>query len=104
MAKHILYDAVVTINGVTLTDHARKITFSVGTNKPPAAAMGEVQDYSLPGTLMIKPIVIEYYQDYAASNVYITHRTIWDRSEEHTSELQSHSFISYAVFCLKKKK
>ena len=28
---------------------------------------------------------------------------IVDRSEEHTSELQSHSFISYAVFCLKKK-
>src|ERR1051326_2216438 len=26
-----------------------------------------------------------------------------DRSEEHTSELQSHSFISYAVFCFKKK-
>ncbi len=26
------------------------------------------------------------------------------RSEEHTSELQSHSLISYAVFCLKKKK
>src|ERR1051326_7834325 len=25
------------------------------------------------------------------------------RSEEHTSEFQSHSFISYAVFCLKKK-
>ena len=26
------------------------------------------------------------------------------RSEEHTSELQSHSEISYAVFCLEKKK
>ncbi len=25
------------------------------------------------------------------------------RSEEHTSELQSLGFISYAVFCLKKK-
>ena len=25
------------------------------------------------------------------------------RSEEHTSELQSHVRISYAVFCLKKK-
>src|SRR5881275_3032371 len=25
------------------------------------------------------------------------------RSEEHTSELQSHGTISYAVFCLKKK-
>ena len=28
---------------------------------------------------------------------------IQSRSEEHTSELQSHSFISYAVFCLKTK-
>ena len=27
----------------------------------------------------------------------------YTRSEEHTSELQSHSFISYAVFCLKNK-
>src|ERR1043165_6528624 len=26
-----------------------------------------------------------------------------DRSEEHTSELQSRGLISYAVFCLKKK-
>src|ERR1051326_8488702 len=26
---------------------------------------------------------------------------VGNRSEEHTSELQSHSFISYAVFCLK---
>src|SRR3546814_8955732 len=29
---------------------------------------------------------------------------IGDRSEEHTSELQSQMRISYAVFCLKKKK
>src|SRR3546814_7641716 len=27
----------------------------------------------------------------------------WERSEEHTSELQSLMRISYAVFCLKKK-
>jgi hypothetical protein len=26
-----------------------------------------------------------------------------DRSEEHTSELQSHACISYAVFCLDRK-
>ena len=32
------------------------------------------------------------------------HRTEQDRSEEHTSELQSRETISYAVFCLKKKK
>src|SRR3546814_2528731 len=28
---------------------------------------------------------------------------VWDRSEEHTSELRSLMRISYAVFCLKKK-
>src|SRR3546814_10104941 len=32
------------------------------------------------------------------------HRTSPRRSEEHTSELQSLMRISYAVFCLKKKK
>src|SRR3546814_1256485 len=31
-------------------------------------------------------------------------RSMADRSEEHTSELQSLMRISYAVFCLKKKK
>src|SRR3546814_4861623 len=31
-------------------------------------------------------------------------RRVRDRSEEHTSELQSLMRISYAVFCLKKKK
>ena len=63
---------------MTLTDHARSITYTVGTNANPGAAMGEVQDYSIAGTIFVSPIVIEYYQDYAASNVYITHRTIWD--------------------------
>src|SRR3546814_5012140 len=31
-------------------------------------------------------------------------RDAWPRSEEHTSDLQSLMRISYAVFCLKKKK
>src|SRR3546814_4998830 len=35
---------------------------------------------------------------------YADHRAVTDRSEEHTSELQSLMRISYAVFCLKKKK
>src|SRR3546814_4447006 len=34
---------------------------------------------------------------------YLPHAVILDRSEEHTSELQSLMRISYAVFCLKKK-
>src|SRR3546814_3082377 len=36
-------------------------------------------------------------------DVVVTEQTT-DRSEEHTSELQSLMRISYAVFCLKKKK
>src|SRR3546814_3416468 len=36
--------------------------------------------------------------------ILLTARSDDDRSEEHTSELQSLMRISYAVFCLKKKK
>ena len=39
-----------------------------------------------------------------ARRVVAVLRTLMLRSEEHTSELQSHAPISYAVFCLKKKK
>src|ERR1051326_5910816 len=35
---------------------------------------------------------------------YTILQRIGSRSEEHTSEVQSHSFISYAVFCFQKKK
>src|SRR3546814_3483395 len=38
----------------------------------------------------------QFYEDKAAA--------MFERSEEHTSELQSLMRISYAVFCLKKKK
>ena len=41
--------------------------------------------------------VSEYYSDLQGSHKQ-------GRSEEHTSELQSRETISYAVFCLKKKK
>src|SRR3546814_5292672 len=41
--------------------------------------------------------------DYVATGVRRQRRSV-DRSEEHTSELQSLMRNSYAVFCLKKKK
>src|SRR3546814_13702679 len=40
----------------------------------------------------------------ALENLDLLRRGVEDRSEEHTSELQSLMRISYAVFCLKKKK
>ena len=97
MAKHVLYNAVITINSVDLTSRARKVSFSVGTNKQPGAAFGEVQDYSLASTLLVKPIVVEFYQDYAASNVYITHRTIWDARSSVTLTVKADSAADSAT-------
>src|SRR3546814_7124761 len=52
-------------------------------------------------------LVRENFQDIAINPVmnsfYETCRFLEQRSEEHTSELQSLMRISYAVFCLKKK-
>src|SRR3546814_4889093 len=47
---------------------------------------------------------VRYTPDAIKSAVELSARYINDRSEEHTSELQSLMRISYAVFCLKKKK
>src|SRR3546814_10974551 len=46
---------------------------------------------------MLDPLTLEPQRDHLD-------RAAEDRSEEHTSELQSLMRISYAVFCLKKKK
>src|SRR3546814_2561388 len=50
---------------------------------------------------------VQLYRPYSMPNIDLTtagSRCVWHRSEEHTSELQSLMRISYAVFCLKKKK
>src|SRR3546814_2007969 len=41
---------------------------------------------------------------FTLAGIVLSKREINNRSEEHTSELQSLMRISYAVFCLKKKK
>src|SRR3546814_2879615 len=45
-----------------------------------------------------------YHRTNSVANRKRRTRILADRSEEHTSELQSLMRISYAVFCLKKKK
>src|SRR5213596_4301187 len=44
------------------------------------------------------------FHHHTATNVEAPWEIERMRSEEHTSELQSHGLLSYAVFCLKKKK
>src|SRR3546814_2574090 len=46
----------------------------------------------------------EYLQNLRATHELLRKQPGFVRSEEHTSELQSLMRISYAVFCLKKKK
>src|SRR3546814_9456595 len=66
-----------------------------------------------PGEIGIEPVdlVRERFEDFKALKHGFESRArfhpreiIAERSEEHTSELQSLMRISYAVFCLKKKK
>src|SRR3546814_5131497 len=47
---------------------------------------------------------VDQRQARQARHIGVVHENIIARSEEHTSELQSLMRISYAVFCLKKKK
>ena len=77
-----------------------------GTNNGATSTTGKIGGaYSFDGTSYIQ------FAPWTSGTGYSFTATTWiyptstgTRSEEHTSELQSHSFISYAVFCLKKKK
>jgi len=72
MAKHVLYNASVVVNSVDLSDHDNQVEFTVGLNTQPAAAMGELQDYSMAGTQKISSVKAKFFQDYASSKVYAT--------------------------------
>src|SRR3546814_3213131 len=63
----------------------------------PVVPVGKAELGFLPGTLdeKLDPWMIAVHDALVA---------LTERSEEHTSELQSLMRISYAVFCLKKKK
>lgn len=77
MAKHVLYQPVITLNGVDLTDHVESVSFSVTLNDQPAAAMGDVEDYSMAGTRKVSDISLNMFQDFAASETYATLMTLW---------------------------
>src|SRR3546814_3673510 len=79
-------------------EHIR-VMRGVGLRTPPGNAPEDAADR--PGAVIIVKVAI--------AALDIVHRQpfeteVEDRSEEHTSELQSLMRISYAVFCLKKKK
>src|SRR3546814_3920457 len=90
------------------TDLPVAVGFGVRTPEQ-AAQIARVADGVVVGSAFID--IIAQHGDAAAPHVEAFTRTLADaihsskeRSEEHTSELQSLMRISYAVFCLKKKK
>lgn len=77
MAKHVFYNNSLTVNAVDLSDHVEMVTLEVETNEQFASAMGELEDYNMPGTKKVGNVQATFYQDYAASKVYITLYTAW---------------------------
>lgn len=65
-------------NGVDLSDHVESISgLELGINGQMAAAMGELQDYDMPGTTTVSDPQVTFYQDYAAAKVYATFFPLW---------------------------
>jgi hypothetical protein len=75
--KHILWDVSLMIDDVDLSDHVESIEITVGINKQAAAAMSELQDYSMAGTITITDPKVTFYQDYATAKVYATMFAAW---------------------------
>src|SRR3546814_19225314 len=65
-------------------------------------------DVNTPVRRIYFPVMLMYLDETAVNRYYeefvLRMTEFMNRSEEHTSELQSLMRISYAVFCLKKKK
>src|SRR3546814_3658054 len=83
---------------------ARGVLFDIGHRVPRRLPVGSGQTTGLPpkGAVVIHQPEAGRQRPRRGGRGLITGRPF--RSEEHTSELQSLMRISYAVFCLKKKK
>jgi hypothetical protein len=77
MAKHVFYNNSVVVNSVDLSDHVEEVSLVATTNKQFAAAMGDLNDYNMPGTLALSDITVTFYQDYASAKVYATLNAAW---------------------------
>lgn len=91
MAKHVLYNASVVLNSVDLSDHVDSVELKASMNDQPAAAMGDVEDYAMPGTRVIDDITLNMYQDFAASKTYATLMTLWTNRTTFTATIKADS-------------
>jgi hypothetical protein len=72
MARIVLTDAFVTINGVNLSDHIASITISESTDVVETSAFSSTAAKTRIGGLKDNSVTLEFHQDFAAANVEAT--------------------------------
>src|SRR3546814_2396188 len=92
----------------TRTSRVRTIALIVAAGRGERAGGGLPKQYRpLGGVSVLRRSVAAFAGHPGIESVRVViadeHRDLYERSEEHTSELQSLMRISYAVFCLQKK-
>src|SRR3546814_1669448 len=76
----------------------------VAPSAPGVSLVRTLPPMSAPSSATLRPASSAAVGTSSTTSMVIVPLAILPRSEEHTSELQSLMRISYAVFCLKKKK
>src|SRR3546814_9863998 len=90
--------------------HTGNTGFEDGLEPIPSAALSTIDADQLARLVALGPTRVRVALDCGFDGEYTSQNVIGEitgserRSEEHTSEIQSLMRISYAVFCLKKKK
>jgi hypothetical protein len=72
MARIVLTDAKVTINGVNLSDHISSVSLSVSTEIIETTGFGSVAAKTRVAGLQDNSVTLEFHQDFATSNVEAT--------------------------------
>src|SRR3546814_8076556 len=108
-AKAVKNNTPSSFNDRTLRDYLKNFSRQRGTDGQGDTFSTEVDTLSLGSTLQILPRVLSGERlglllTMSQASLVELQTLPLGRSEEHTSELQSLMRISYAVFCLKKKK
>src|SRR3546814_1722395 len=93
-------DGVFDVDNIALTDFH---IYGRGTLRKRAGTQGAM--LSLTGDNLIEGVTLDgNWSNQLQTLPYFNNHTVQQRSEEHTSELQSLISISYPVFCLKQQK
>src|SRR3546814_6222898 len=104
-----LKHAQSTEGDMTLTHIAGRVIHKTKSLVLAIIAVRLVAGYAQPPAVIMQIVIglVPVFITAALLEGFVTRHTdmpLWLRSEEHTSELQSLMRISYAVFCLKKKR